>query len=62
MENRIQFAWTTGKMNSEKFTLFANEQGNILLFIRPSRPNQNAFVERFNRSFKEELMNANLFN
>ena len=26
------------------------------------KPNQNAFVERFNRSFRDEVLNANLFN
>jgi putative transposase len=33
-----------------------------LLYIEPGKPNQNAFVERFNRSFREEVLDANLFN
>ena len=33
-----------------------------LLHIQPGKPNQNAFVERFNRSFRDEVLNAWLFN
>ena len=33
-----------------------------MLFIQPEKPNQNAFVERFNRSFRDEVLDANLFN
>jgi transposase len=34
----------------------------VLMFIQSGKPNQNAFVERFNRSFRDEVLNANLFN
>jgi putative transposase len=39
---------------------WAKEQGIVLMFIQPGKPNQNAFVERFNRSFRDEVLNANL--
>ena len=29
---------------------------------QPGKPNQNVFVELFNRSFRDEVLNANLFN
>ena len=33
-----------------------------MLFIQLGKPNQNAFVERFNRSFRDEVLDANLSN
>jgi putative transposase len=50
------------EMSSEKFIEWAKEQGIVLMFIQTSKPNQNAFGERFNRSFKDEVLNANLLN
>jgi|LauGreSBDMM110SN_4_FD.fasta_scaffold19473_2 transposase InsO family protein len=32
------------------------------MIIQPGKLNQNAFVERFNRNFRDEVLNANLFN
>jgi putative transposase len=42
------------------FQVKANEVK--LMFIQPGKPNQNAFIDRFNRSFREEVLNARLFN
>ena len=50
------------EMTSEGFTEWAQEQGVQLLFIQPGKPNQNAFIERFNKSFRYEVLDANLFN
>ena len=33
-----------------------------MLFIQPGKPNQNAFFERFNRGFREQVLDANFFN
>lgn len=46
------------EMTSELFTEWAKEKGIVLLFIQPSKHNQNAFVERFNRSFRDEVLDA----
>ncbi len=50
------------EMTSETFTEWAKGNGFALLFIQPGKPNLNAFVERFNRSFMDEVLDANSFN
>ena len=36
-------------------------QGIALQWIQPASPAQNAYIERFNGSFRRELLNAHLF-
>ncbi len=50
------------EMTLQKFIEWAKEQGIVLMLIQPGKPNLNAFVERFNSSFRDGVLNANLFN
>lgn len=50
------------EMTSHVFINWAKDNEIELLFIQPGKPNQNAYIERFNRSFRTEVLDANLFN
>ena len=49
------------EITSAKFVSWAERRGIKLSFIQPGKPNQSAFVERFNRSVWQEVLNAWLF-
>jgi putative transposase len=50
------------ELTADAFVDWAKDHDVTLLFIQPGKPNQNAFIERFNRSFREEVLDAWLFN
>jgi|TARA_E500000178_G_scaffold205680_2_gene203222 putative transposase len=37
------------------------EWHNQIVYIQPDKPNHNAYTERFNRSFRHEVLHANVF-
>ena len=45
----------------EAFTQWAKHAGMAIQYIQPGKPNQNAFIERFNRTYREELLDQHLF-
>ena len=49
------------EMTAQSFVDWAVRQNITLRFIQPGKPNQNAFIERFNKSYRQELLDANLF-
>lgn len=45
----------------EAFTAWAKANGVALQYIQPGKPNQNAYIERFNRTFREAVLDPHLF-
>ena len=50
------------ELTAQVFVERAESKGIALLYIQLGKPNQNAFVERFNRGFRNEVFDANFFN
>lgn len=43
------------------FTEWMRDNGVLVDYIEPGKPNQNAFIERFNRTYRTEVLNLYLF-
>lgn len=48
-------------MLAQVFTDWCEENNIELIYIQPGKPNQNAYIERFNRSYRTEVLDCYLF-
>ena len=46
---------------AETLREWCTPRGIALIFIQPGKPNQNAYIERFNRTYRTEILNAWVF-
>lgn len=46
---------------SSELVAWAESAGMMIQYIQPGEPNQNAYIERFNRTYREEVLNLYLF-
>ena len=49
------------ELSSTALAEWCEDRGNELRYIQPGKPSQNAFIERFNRSYRHEVLDAYLF-
>jgi putative transposase len=46
---------------AQAFVDWCKQHGVEIRYIQPGKPNQNAFIERFNKSYRDEVLDAHLF-
>lgn len=49
------------ELTSQVFTDWCAAHGIALRYIQPGKPDQNAFIERFNRTYRHEVLDAYVF-
>lgn len=49
------------ELTAQVFMDWCERHQIAIRYIQPGKPNQNAFIERFNRTYREEVLNSYLF-
>lgn len=49
------------EFRSSVFVNWAKKRNILIQYIQPGKPAQNGFIERFNRTYREEVLDMNLF-
>jgi putative transposase len=49
------------ELTAEAFVEWCTAHRIAIGYIQPGKPDQNAYIERFNRSYREEVLDAHLF-
>ena len=49
------------ELTSQAFVDWCTDHEIQILYIQPGKPNQNAYIERFNRTYREEVLSSYLF-
>ncbi len=49
------------EFTAQTFVDWCTEHGVAIHYIQPGKPEQNAYIERFNRSYRTQVLNAHLF-
>jgi putative transposase len=49
------------EFTAQTFVDWCTDHGAAIHYIQPGKPDQNAYIERFNRSYRTEVLNAHLF-
>jgi putative transposase len=49
------------EFTAQSFVDWCTEHRVAIHYIQPGKPDQNAYIERFNRSYRTEVLNAHLF-
>jgi putative transposase len=49
------------EFTAQPFVEWCAEHGVATHYIQPGKPDQNAYIERFNRTYRTEVLNAHLF-